>query len=75
MVGRTNEWVANPLGPKANKLLTVVFTMFIITDTIQVHSITNEIKYKHRVLFTEDDNHRAIFTMDDLITKCITNKD
>ena len=51
------------------------YQAFIITDTIQVCSITNKIKYKHRVLFTEDDNHRVIFTMDDRITKCITNKD
>ena len=62
---------------------TIVFTMFIITDTIEFHTITDKIipfqsgnvfyqrakltgaQYKHRVLFTVDDNHRVIFTMDD----------
>ena len=29
--------------------------------------------YKHRVLFSEDDIHRVLFTMDDRITWSITN--
>ena len=31
------------------------------------------LEYKHRVIFTVDDNHRVIFTLDDRITKITSN--
>ena len=55
--------------------------MLIITDTIHVRAITSFIipfqsggalfmtgtHYKHRVLYTQKDDHRYLFTLDDRI--------